>query len=116
MQGVFVEVALCPDEDMRKEAAEMFSKLKHIEVAHLFSSLVKGKQIFRYKRGITAASQPHRHERGGSKDEVGPNSAGEIVELRKGPFGEGIASLLASIHLGILSFIDVVIQEPVVEE
>jgi prolyl-tRNA editing enzyme YbaK/EbsC (Cys-tRNA(Pro) deacylase) len=46
VKGVFVEVALRTDEDVRKEATEVLSELQDIEIAHFFSSFVERKQVF----------------------------------------------------------------------
>lgn len=35
VQGVLEEIALCPDEDMGEESAEVFAGLKNVEDFHL---------------------------------------------------------------------------------
>jgi hypothetical protein len=41
MESVLVKVALCPDEDMRKEAAEVLTELQDIEISHLLCGFIE---------------------------------------------------------------------------
>jgi hypothetical protein len=115
VQGVLVVVALGADEGVAEEPAEVLAELQEVEALEFETGLVEIGIIVDEAESAATAAQPPGHEAALPQQEISPDGAGQVVEFGEGPLGEGVASLLAPLHVGVLGLVDVVHQEPIVE-
>ena len=79
VQGILVEIALCADEDVGQEPADVLAELKDIVVSHLVGGFVEREEIFVHVERVSPASQPAGHEGGGQKQKICPNRYWQVV-------------------------------------